>query len=67
MNNLYVKQNIFTIFDTARVLFNNFYNGHFDNYSDIEIKAIVNMLKVIENNVNEIKEEIKYSEVLDNE
>lgn len=67
MNNLYVKQNIFTIFDTTRVLFNNFYNGHFDNYSDIEIKAIVNMLKVIENNVNEIKEEIKYSGVLDNE
>lgn len=64
MNNLYIKQNIFSIFDTSRVLFNNFYNGHLDNYNDMEIIAITNMLKVIENNINEIKEEIKYSEAM---
>lgn len=62
MNKLYFKSEIFNVFEIARILFNNYYNGK-DDYSDIDIKAINNMLLSIEHNIKNIKEEIKYYEL----
>lgn len=58
MYDLYVKQEIFNMFDLTRVLFNDYYNGHNDSYTDIEIDKIRNIINSIENNCKEIKEEI---------
>lgn len=55
-----VKREIFDLYDYARVLFNQLYNGHDNNYTDTEIALLENVIKAIENNIKNIREEIEY-------
>lgn len=41
-----LKRNIFYIFEITRILFNEFYNGHDDNFTDEELNKI--FLKIME-------------------
>ena len=36
-----LKRTIFYIFETTRQLFNNYYNGHDDNFTDEELNEIL--------------------------
>lgn len=58
INELYLKNEIFDLFENARVLFNEYYNGK-DNYSKDDLKAIFDLMLKIENNVCEVKNEIR--------
>ena len=53
-----IKREIFDLYDYARVLFNQLYNGHDNNYTDTEIALLENVIKAIENNIDNIKEEL---------
>ncbi len=58
INELYLKNEIFDLFENARVLFNEYYNGK-DNYNKDDLKAIFDLMLKIENNVYEVKNEIR--------
>lgn len=54
-----LKRGIFDLFDYARILFNQFYNGK-DSYNKTDINAIYNLMRCIKKNIAEIEEEIKF-------
>ncbi len=56
-----IKREIFTLYDSVIPLWNNFYRKN-GNFNETDIKAIKNILKLIEKNIKEINEEIKYYE-----
>ena len=57
-----IKREIFSLYDSARELFNNYYNGFEGAYTSEDIKAIGDVVMDIEHNLGNIKEEIEYYE-----
>ena len=57
-NNLEIKRNIFDLYDNARVLFNDFYNGYEGTYSDEDLELLKDLINRIEYDVKNIKEEL---------
>ena len=51
-----LKRTIFNIFETTRQLFNNYYNGHDDNFTDEELNEIFNKITELEEQLNELKQ-----------
>lgn len=57
-NDLEIKREIFDLYENARSLFNDFYNGHEGTYTEHDISSIETIISFIENNIDNIKEEI---------
>lgn len=55
-NTIEVKRNIFDLFNNARVLFNDYYNGFDHNYTDEDKKIILALLNIISDDIDNIKE-----------
>jgi len=55
-NELYFKNEIFDLFENARVLFNDYYNGK-ESYTNEDINAIKDILKAIKENIKNIENE----------
>ena len=51
-----LKRTIFNIFETTRELFNNYYNGHDDNFTDEELNEISNKIIELEEQLNDLKQ-----------
>ena len=51
-----LKRTIFNIFETTRQLFNNYYNGHDNNFTDEEINEISNKIAELEEQLKELKQ-----------
>ena len=51
-----LKRNIFYIFETTRQLFNSYYNGHDDNFTDEELNDIFNKIIELEEQLKELKQ-----------
>ena len=51
-----LKRTIFNIFETTRQLFNNYYNGHGDNFTDEELNEISNKITELEEQLKELKQ-----------
>ena len=51
-----LKRIIFDIFETTRELFNNYYNGHDDNFTKEELNDIFNKITELEEQLNELKQ-----------
>lgn len=51
-----LKKDIFDIFETTRQLFNNYYNGHDDNFTDEELNDIFNKIIELEKQLKELKQ-----------
>lgn len=50
------KRTIFNIFETTRQLFNNYYNGHDDNFTNKELNEISNRITELEKQLKELKQ-----------
>lgn len=61
-----LKRTIFYIFETTRQLFNNYYNGHTDNFTDEELNEISNKIAELEKQLKELKD-THYNESFKNE
>ena len=55
-NTFEIKRRIFDIFDNARILFNDYYNGFNHNYTEEDKKLIAALISVIEDDIDNIKE-----------
>lgn len=53
MNKLYFKSEIFDLFENARELFNDYYNGK-EEYTNKDISEINKLIWNIQNNIDEI-------------
>ena len=51
-----LKRTIFYIFETTRQLFNEYYNGHDDNFTDEELNDIFNKITELEKQLKELKQ-----------
>lgn len=51
-----LKRTIFYIFETTRQLFNNYYNGHDDNFTNKELNEISNKITELEKQLKELKQ-----------
>lgn len=51
-----LKRTIFYIFETTRILFNDYYNGHGNKFSADELKDIESKIEELEKQLNELKE-----------
>ena len=51
-----LKRTIFNIFETTRQLFNEYYNGHDDNFTDEELNEIFNKITELEKQLKELKQ-----------
>ena len=51
-----LKRTIFNIFETTRQLFNNYYNGHDDNFTNKELNGILNKITELEKQLKELKQ-----------
>ena len=51
-----LKRAIFYIFETTRQLFNNYYNGHDDNFTNKELNEISNKITELEKQLKELKQ-----------
>lgn len=51
-----LKRTIFYIFETTRQLFNEYYNGHNDKFTDEEINEISNKITELEEQLKELKQ-----------
>lgn len=58
MNKYYLKNLIFDVFENARILFNDYYNGK-EDYSDEDLEKIKVLLKAIEQDIKNIDEELE--------
>jgi hypothetical protein len=54
INELYLKNEIFSIFENARILFNDFYNGK-NNYNEKDIENVKRIITNIKMNIDEIE------------
>lgn len=61
-----LKRTIFYIFETTRQLFNNYYNGHDDNFTDEELNEISKKITELEEQLKELKQ-AHYDETVKNE
>lgn len=51
-----LKRVIFYIFEIARQLFNSYYNGHENNFTDEELHDIFNKIIELEEHLKELKQ-----------
>ena len=51
-----LKRNIFNIFETTRRLFNEYYNGHDNNFTDEELNEILDKITELEEQLKELKQ-----------
>ena len=51
-----LKRTIFNIFEITRKLFNNYYNGHDDNFTDEELNEILDKITELEEQLKELKQ-----------
>ena len=51
-----LKRTIFNIFETTRQLFNNYCNGHDDNFTDKELNDILDKITELEEQLKELKQ-----------
>ena len=51
-----LKKNIFNIFEITRILFNNYYNGHDDNFTDEELNEILDKITELDEQLKELKQ-----------
>lgn len=51
-----LKRNIFYIFETTKILFNNYYNGHLNNFTNGELNDILNKITELEEQLKELKQ-----------
>ena len=51
-----LKRTIFNIFETTRQLFNNYYNGHDDNFTNEELNEILDKITELEEQLTELKQ-----------
>ena len=58
MNKLSLKNEIFDIFESARILFNDYYNGK-NEYKEKDIRAIYDLIVRLQINIDEVKDMIK--------
>ena len=58
INELYVRNSIFDIFENARILFNDYYNGKSD-YTEKDIEKIKELLEKVKENIKDIESEIR--------
>ena len=55
---LNLRREIFDLYENARILFNNYYNGK-EDYSEEDIKKIYDLILKVQENINNIKSEIE--------
>ena len=60
-----LKKNIFNIFETTGQLFNDYYNGHDDNFTDEELNEILDKITELEEQLKELKQ-AHYEETFNN-
>ena len=60
-----LKRTMFNIFETTRQLFNNYYNGHDDNFTNKELNEMSNKITELEKQLKEIKQ-ANYDETFKN-
>lgn len=58
MNKYYLKNELFDVFENARILFNDYYNDK-EYYSDEDLEKIKELLKAIKQDIKNIDEELK--------
>lgn len=51
-----LKRTLFHIFETTRQLFNDYYNGHGNNFTDKELNEILNKITELEEQLKELKQ-----------
>lgn len=51
-----LKRAIFNIFEITRKLFNNYYNGHDDNFTDEELNELLDNITELEEQLKELKQ-----------
>ena len=51
-----LKRNIFNIFGITNQLFNNYYNGHDDNFTNKELNEILDKITELEEQLKELKQ-----------
>ena len=51
-----LKRNIFNSFETTSHLFNNYYNGHDNNFTDEELNEILDKITELEEQLKELKQ-----------
>ena len=56
-----LKNEIFDIFESARILFNDYYNGK-NEYQEKDIRAIYDLITSLQINIDEVKDIIKECE-----
>ena len=61
-----LKRTIFYMFETTRQLFNNYYNGHNDNFTDEELNKILDKITELDEQLKELKQAY-YDETVKNE
>ena len=60
-----LKRTIFYIFETTRQLFNNYYNGHDDNFTNEELNELLDKITELEEQLKELKK-AHYDETVKN-
>lgn len=60
-----LKRTIFYMFETTRQLFNNYYNGHDDNFTDKELNELLDKITELEEQLKELKQ-AHYDETVKN-
>jgi len=63
MNNwdsMLMRQYLFDLFETARILFNDYVNGINRDFTKDDLKAINKLLELVDSDTKELKEDIKY-------
>ena len=61
-----LKRTIFYIFETTRQLFNEYYNGHDDNFTNEELNELLDKITELEEQLKELKQ-AHYDETVKNE
>ena len=62
-NTFEAKRRIFDLFDNARVLFNDYYNGFNHNYTKEDKKVILGLITMIDDDLDNIKESLGLNDV----
>ena len=59
-NIMLMRQYLFDLFENARILFNDYVNGIYSDFTKDDLKAINELLELVDSDTKELKEEIKY-------
>lgn len=58
-NNIEIKRNIYNVYDIARILWNNYYNGK-EEYTKNDLKGIKYIITSLDVTIKELKESVDY-------